>query len=604
MKTDYLTPLTSEIKRKRFATFDLEAKDGESKTEPGFTRVFLAGFFDGESFEAFRGRDSISDLMRHMLQSKYLNWHLYAHNGGRFDFLHLLPWLATEGKRRGFEFCAIPAGKSGGIQILDIWKATKKGKGRKGKWRLLDSIKLIPLALAKACKTFNLPGKTELPLDTHEDSPEWEVYNEQDCRALWSVLGRFHTMVEDNLGGEVGITTPATAMKTWRRKYLPYKIHRAEDSHEFVFSTYCGGRTEVFQREAEALNYYDINSSYPAVMREPMPSGPAIWWSGEPPDCFTKEGSGYVGFVEASVELDSPIPCLPVKRDGKLMFPAGRINGRWDWAELSRVRERVVRYGQSVWFQASPLLASMVEDLYPFRDSSLPGYDAGLAYVVKILLNSLYGKFGQSAMRRRVVPWSENLPEGAIPVDGTALSPVWYIDEEVTAPYIMPQVAAHVTSLARLKLYDWMVQCGESLAYVDTDSIITTSSLSTSTHLGELKNEYPGVSFHGTFLAPKLYKLEASQCLDSKCRNGSGCSDRAHRIKVVAKGIRERTEATFETLRTGGTVSSWELEKLGKLAHQAFRPPRMFELKKSLKGGSTKRVWDGNRTTPVIFQDF
>lgn len=587
MKTDYLTPLTSEIKRKRFAVFDLESKDGESKTAPGFTRVFLAGFFDGESFESFRGSDSIGELMSHMLQPRYLGWHIYAHNGGRFDFLHLLPWLATEGKSLGFSFCAIPAGKSGGIQILDIWKSTK-GKARKGKWRLLDSIKLIPLALAKACKTFNLPGKTELPLETHEDSPEWEVYNEQDCRALWSVLGRFHTMVEDNLGGEVGITTPATAMKTWRRKYLPYKIHRAEDAHEFVFSTYCGGRTEVFQREAEGLNYYDINSSYPAVMREPMPSGPAIWWNGEPPDCFTKDNSGYVGFVEASVELDSYIPILPVKRDGKLMFPTGRINGRWDWAELSRVRESVVRYGKSVWFQSRPLLASMVEDLYPFRDSSLPGYDAGLAYVVKILLNSLYGKFGQSALRRRVVPFSENLPEGAIPVDGTSLSPVWYIDEEVTAPYIMPQIAAHVTSLARVRLYDYMVSCGENLAYCDTDSIITSNTLDVSTSLGGLKNEYPGVTFHGTFLAPKLYMLKGS--------DGT--------TKVVAKGIRERTEATFETLRAGGIVSSWELEKLGKLAHKGFGKPEMFELRKSLKLTSTKREWDGNRTKPVIFKDF
>lgn len=587
MKTDYLTPLTSEIKRKRFAVFDLEAKDGESKTTPGFTRVFLAGFFDGESFESFRGSDSIRDLMLTVLQPRYLGWHIYAHNGGRFDFLHLLPWLASEGKRLGFDFCAIPAGKSGGIQILDIWKS-RKGKGRKGKWRLLDSIKLIPLALAKACKTFNLPGKTELPLETHEDSPEWEVYNEQDCRALWSVLGRFHTMVEDNLGGEVGITTPATAMKTWRRKYLPYKIHRGEDAHEFVFTTYCGGRTEVFQREASQLNYYDINSSYPAVMREPMPSGPAIWWNGEPPSCFTAPASGYVGFVEASVELDEYLPILPVKRDGKLMFPIGRINGRWDWAELSRVADRVVRWGQSVWFQSSPLLASMVEDLYPYRDSSLPGYDAGLAYVVKILLNSLYGKFGQSAQRRRVVPWSENLPEGAIPVDGTSLSPVWYIDEEVSAPYIMPQIAAHVTSLARVKLYDFLVQCGESLAYCDTDSIITSSLLDTSTSLGDLKNEFPGVTFNGTFLAPKLYCLKGS--------DGS--------VKVVAKGIRERTEATFETLRAGGTVSSWELEKLGKLAHKGFAKPSMFELKKSLKFKSVKREWDGNRTKPIVFRDF
>lgn len=586
MKTDYLTPLTAAIKHKRFATFDLESKDGDDLIKPGFTRVFLAGFFDGESFESFRGASSVGDLMCYMLQPQYLGWHIYAHNGGRFDFLHLLPWLATEGKKLGFSFCAIPAGKSGGIQILDIWKG--KGKSRRGKWRLLDSIKLIPLALAKACATFQLPGKDSLPLDTHESDRRWEIYNEQDCRALWSVLGRFHTMVEERLGGEVGITTPATAMKTWRRKYLPNKIHRGEDSHEFVFSTYCGGRTEVFQREASGLNYYDINSSYPAVMREAMPSGPAIWWNGTPPKCFTEDGGTYVGFVEASVELDEYIPILPVKRDGKLMFPSGRINGRWDWAELSRVSERVVRYGRSVWFQSSPLLRSMVEDLYPFRDSSLPGYDAGLAYVVKILLNSLYGKFGQSALRRKVVPWSEDLPKGAVPVDGTTLSPVWYIDEEVTAPYIMPQIAAHVTALARVRLYDHLQACGDSLAYCDTDSIITSSILDTDTKLGGLKNEYPGVTFTGTFLAPKLYKLQGS--------DGS--------VKVVAKGIRERTEATFETLRNGGTVSSWELEKLGKLAHKGFRKPEMFELKKSLKFKSVKREWDGNRTKPVVFRDF
>jgi hypothetical protein len=112
--------------------------------------------------------------------------------------------------------------------------------------------------------------------------------------------------------------------------------------------------------------------------------------------------------------------------------------------------------------------------------------------------------------------------------------------------------------------------------------------LGTSTKLGALKNEYPGVTFDGVFLAPKLYKLTGS--------DGS--------IKVVAKGIRERTEATFETLRAGGTVSSWELEKLGKLAHKGFRKPEMFELKKSLKFKSVKREWDGNRTKPIRFEDF
>lgn len=588
MKTDYLTPLTADIKRKRFATFDLESKDGESQTIPGFTRVFLAGFFDGEEYESFRGADCIADLMSYMLQPRFAGWHLYAHNGGRFDFLHLLPWLAGIGKSLGFRFCVIPAGKSGGIQILDIWQVNAKGKRKGKKWRLLDSIKLIPLALEKACKTFKLPGKDTLPLTTHENDPSWELYNEQDCRALWSVLGRFHTMVEDNLGGEVGITTPATAMKTWRRKYLLHKIPRGEDAHEFVFETYCGGRVEVFQREASNLHYYDINSSYPAVMREPMPCDIPIWWNGKPPKAFARDGSEYVGFVEADVELDEYIPCLPVKRDGKLLFPTGRVSGRWDWAELSLVKSRIRRYGKSVWFKSKPLLKSMVEDLYPYRDKSKQGYDEGLAYVVKILLNSLYGKFSQSALRRKVVPWNEDLPNGAIPVDGTPTSPVWYIDEEITAPYIMPQIGAHVTALARIKLYTHMVAAGDSLAYCDTDSIITSSKLDTSTALGELKDEYPGVTFDGTFLAPKLYMLKGS--------DGS--------TKVVAKGIRERTETTFETLRNGGTVSSWELEKLGKLAHANFRPPQMFELKKSLKFKSVKRTWDGNRTLPLEFNDW
>lgn len=589
MKTDYLIPLTADIKQRPFATFDLESKDGDSKTQPGFTRVFLAGFYDGEAYESFRGDDCIADLMLCMLQSRYIGWHIYAHNGGRFDFLHLLPWLASEGRSLGFRFCAIPAGKSGGIQILDIWKVGKNGKRNgKGKWRLLDSIKLIPLALEKACKTFKLPGKDTLPLDTHESDSRWEVYNRQDCEALWSVLGRFHTMVEDNLGGEVGITTPATAMKTWRRKYLLHKIPRGEDAHEFVFSTYCGGRVEVYQRESSDLHYYDINSSYPAVMREPMPCDEPIWWSGEPPSVFTRANSEYVGFVEADVELNEYIPPLPVKRDSKLLFPTGRVSGRWDWSELSLVRDCIRRWGKSVWFKSKPLLKSMVEDLYPYRDKSRQGYDEGLAYVVKILLNSLYGKFGQNALRRKVVPWSEDLPKGAIPVDGTSESPVWYIEEEVTAPYIMPQIAAHVTSLARIKLYRHMVAAGSSLAYCDTDSIITSSQLETSTALGDLKDEYPGVTFSGTFLAPKLYMLSGS--------DGS--------TKVVAKGIRERTKETFDTLASGGTVSSFELEKLGKLAHAGFRKPQMFELKKSLKFKSVKREWDGNRTQPIRFEDW
>lgn len=575
MSTDYLKPLIGPIKQKKFAVLDLESKDGESTITPGFTRVFLGGFYDGDSYECFRGADCLTGLMCGVLVNKYIGWHIYAHNGGRFDFLHLISWLATTGRRLGFTFQIIPSGRSGGIQILDVWREGQK----KGRWRFLDSVKLIPLGLEKACKAFNLPGKKTLPLETEESDTQWEIYNEQDCVALWSVLSRFHIYVEQRLGGEVGITTPSTAMKTFRRKYLKEKINRGLSAHDFVMSSYCGGRSEPFKRKGERLHYYDFNSSYPSVMRENMPVGEPIHWEGEP--CARLLSGEFIGFVSADVELSMHIPPLPLKKEGKLLFPAGRVTGVWDWAELSLVADSIKRWGRSVWFRGEPILREMVNALYPMRDSSLPGYDPGLSLIVKLLLNALYGKFGQSPERRKVVPWSKDLPKGAIPADGTPDSAVWYIDEKIEAPYIMPQIAAHVTSLARVKLF---LKLDEDTCYCDTDSVLTPSFIESSTALGDMKDEYPGVTFEGSFLAPKLY-----------CLNGSDGS-----VKVVAKGIRNRSYEVFQALCNGETVSSMEIEKLGKMAKKGFAAPEMFELKKSIKGGGIqKRIWKGNDSFPI-----
>lgn len=578
MSKDYLKPLIGPIKQRKFAVLDLESKDGPSTITPGFTRVFLAGFYDGDSYDSFRGPDCLSDLMCSILVPRYVGWHIYAHNGGRFDYLHILSWIATIGRKLGFTFQVIPAGRSGGIQILDVWLEGK----HKGRWRFLDSVKLIPLGLEKACKAFDLPGKDSLPLETEESDTRWEIYNQQDCMALYSVLSRFHLYVEDRLGGEVGITTPATAMKTFRRKYLKDKIHRGLDSHDFVRASYCGGRTEPYQRHASNLHYYDRNSSYPAAMCENMPVGEPINWEGEP--CARLLSGEFIGFVSADVEIEGFIPPLPVKHSGKLLFPIGKLRGVWDWAELQLVADKIKRWGRSIWFRGEPILKGMVNDLYPMRDSSLSGYDAGLSLVVKLLLNSLYGKFGQSSERRKVVPWSKDLPKGAIPVDGTPDSAVWYVDEEVEAPYIMPHVAAHVTTLARLSLYS---KLNENSVYCDTDSVLTPEYMESSTKLGDWKDESPGITYEGTFLAPKLYHLR-----------GSDGSD-----KVVAKGIRKRTVEIFHKLQQGETVSSFEIEKLGKMAHKNFASPEMFELKKSIKlGGIQKREWKGNVSYPLVLE--
>ena len=94
------------------------------------------------------------------------------------------------------------------------------------------------------------------------------------------MLERAHDIVEQEFGGEMGLTAPATAMKTFRRVYLKESIRRDTHTHGFVRLGYFGGRTEWLIPEGRFLSYYDINSSYPDAMTKPMPSTSLASWYG------------------------------------------------------------------------------------------------------------------------------------------------------------------------------------------------------------------------------------------------------------------------------------------------------------------------------------
>ena len=79
-------------------------------------------------------------------------------------------------------------------------------------------------------------------------------------------------------------------------------------------------------------------------------------------------------------------------------------------------------------------------------------YLAGLDAWAKLLLNSLYGKFGQRP--ERLAFWFHGdplMPEGSVPlVAEDPKCPIWVSTSEVDSPFILPQVAAIPTSLASL----------------------------------------------------------------------------------------------------------------------------------------------------------
>jgi len=50
-------------------------------------------------------------------------------------------------------------------------------------------------------------------------NPRRYAYQEQDCRLLFNCLETFYGMVQ-NMGGEIGMTAPSSAMKSFRRMHL------------------------------------------------------------------------------------------------------------------------------------------------------------------------------------------------------------------------------------------------------------------------------------------------------------------------------------------------------------------------------------------------
>lgn len=717
----FLEPIQGPIKKRSFATFDIESKDGPTQ-RAGFTRPFLVGFYDGTTFTSFRDttklewkkrrcrhcrkkmtgfdpqrlcvseerqrhgkpcepegweeahlesrRGCLDKVLRHFLCPKYNGWILYAHNGGSFDHLFVLPWL-TSHRHLGFDFTVVPVAST--IQTIEITRVLKNGT--KLSWTLRDSMRLLPMSLDKAAKAFGLGGKVEMDLHAHEDDPRWARYLKVDCVKLYKTMLRVHELMEDKLGGEVGMTAPASAMKLFRRRFLKRPIHRhahfkdcsghgaCDDCcHAWIRRAYYGGRTEIFEMFGEGLKYFDLNSSYVAAMRQPQPVYERYEAYGEIDWRIRKT---HVGFAEVSVRIphDCPVPPLPHRADktNKLIFPVGEFRGVWDVDELAlvpRVGGEVFDVGRVVWIKQAAIFEEMVDTLWAFRDKTRADYDEGLSELAKLLGNSTYGKFAMDPNKEEIV-FSKG-HKRAEPKEGkegesnqnsskqqwecflcgtvsprilcescmgskaagvkTGPSSVWYKARRVSAAYIIPQIAAHITTIGRIALWEYLMMAykktlvkvtsddGRSVEmrsvqtnrakkeerrwmgrgfststeagrvmYGDTDSCLTNVELPSSKALGKLKDEYPGERLKGRFLQPKVYILEKEKpfvkehldgCNDKKCQ---GCAT----TKVAMKGLpkRERTMLNLENLMTCATCRKpIDVTNMERLCEQPAKP--------------------------------
>lgn len=382
-------------------------------------------------------------------------------------------------------------------QVGDQGCVLRWRKGERSLW-LCDSYSWLPKSLAEIGSHVDLE-KTPLP-DNYDAEDKWWRRCEQDVHILRTAMMHLVLWVRDGDMGNWQPTAGSMAWANWRHKHYtdPVLVHEDEDARTAERAAGWTGRCEAWQHGRLGHGQWtewDFPLAYPRVCLDtPLPTilrgkvlAPRLQTITEHDDrnrflCFA--------------EVETDVPTLPYRRDGKILWPVGRFHGwYWDHEIRNAVNEgATVRPFQAYRYQARLALA----DWAAWVIDAVENPDNGLSGIQKLasknFARALIGRFGT-----RYWQWED---WGTDDVDSVRMD--WLVDyhtltvgrllhvagkqfgayEMVDGANSVPCVMSAIMSECRLRLWQAMSVAGhENLSYCDTDSVITTDEGSSNIHL-------------------------------------------------------------------------------------------------------------------------
>lgn len=453
------------------------------------TRKFVCGTMvkeDGTE-EVYMTRTEMFNAIIDLIESEKKRGHkvyIYAHN-------HEYDWYTYARDNWNKE----------GIQYLNFkpFIVIYKGSGY-----FLDSYSLFKMSLDKLGMATGMKKGTtheKLKTDDGEITPEEmsEIieYCLQDSRiVLNAILTLKERLSQLGYRPKKLLTSGQVAMSTFvshlRREGLWWKITNEGDRgkiigtehDEFVRIAFRGGRNEAFQLgEFENISGLDINSLYPYIMREmPFPDLKSETVIRDPLRIMKiSQITDYTGFIEATMEIpEIGYGYLPIRYHNVLIFPNKpglKLRSVWTIPEFTQAMNlgykpkeisKIVTYTMG-----NNIFKKYLNDLYEERKRS----DKAMELVIKLMMNSLFGKFGQRQEKKEIKfiyradagDYEDWEIEGCMD-DRYVVSKTKDMGRRY---FVNPVIPALITSHARDYLYMHMTEIEEDdLLYCDTDSII------------------------------------------------------------------------------------------------------------------------------------
>lgn len=389
-----------------------------------------------------------------------------------------------------------------------------------------DSFNHFRMPLKKIGDAF---GLKKLEFDIHS-----EAYVTNDAIIPMKAMCFTRDYLE-SIGGEIGATAGSSAVSVW--------LHLTEGEYltgpldtPWLRAGYAGGRTEIFRCRAEgkllydhlnrpimveeeqsdgsvrmvhdreaSIKGFDVNSMYPYCMLSQFPM-------------ITHEDKGIdktkgMAEITVSVPRDHFVgPLVWRDKHNRLVYPVGVFRGIWTYDEIRYAETigcKVLKVHKSIGgnFCERPF-DDFINLIYAKRKASS---NPAEREVLKVILNSLYGKLASKNCITRVVSKYEMLKK-----NNPRIKDVQWIDHnrgllDFYTPqqrYVNVLWGAMVTANARILLTKYLrIVPPEKLIYCDTDSIyVNDFELPCNTELGGLKLEKSAKVM--AVLQPKAYQLD------------------------------------------------------------------------------------------------
>jgi hypothetical protein len=502
----------------------------------------------GYVYEVFSNLD---DFMEYVLKRfrKYKQLRMiYAHNGANYDWLYIMKWIIENNPE--WETTTQLSGSK--AIFMKTWPHGRKHPSI----AFSDSLRLLPYSLKDLSKSFGVTMKIDLSgklpeqiLD--EDPALYFEYLRADCVSLAEILNKFHYLINTEIVNidHLKFTIASLAKKIFCTGFLPEPIvvPWAKEQKELERKSYHGGMVFCPKDISVPMAYvYDVNSMYASIMKDIiLPVNSTGTWTHE----YRGKLGIYHGFFTQPENGVNPI-CYDL--NGKQVYQGeGNLTSYEIDYLISLGGSFTCIEGIEYIFTGKPF-EKYVTVLWGIRRKAQKEGQTALELIVKLLMNSLYGKFGQKEVGQSVKLLRPDEVQDLMK-KGVKVTPLRFdlytVETRSYVDHTFVAIASMITAQARIMLHKAIQANRATFLYADTDSIFISGEpvgIPIGTELGEWKLEKEGPF---STIGRKSYTMynemtkPGKSPLVNRCKGASlketDPATFALNVKEITEGVRE-----------------------------------------------------------------